>query len=76
MNPEERITARRQLDKRLSTLQGAGNLARPPRGWIRAIREASLLSAWASANPAPLLSKKQKYQDRSHWIRWNGLHRR
>jgi DNA-binding XRE family transcriptional regulator len=40
MNPEERITARRQLDKRLSTLQGAGNLARPPRGWIRAIREA------------------------------------
>lgn len=40
MNPEERITARRQLDKRLSNLQGADNLERPPRGWIRAIREA------------------------------------
>lgn len=40
MNPEERITARRQLDKRLSLLQDADNLTRPPRGWIRAIREA------------------------------------
>ena len=40
MNPEERITARRQLDKRLNLLQGPDNLTRPPRGWIRAIREA------------------------------------
>ncbi len=40
MNPEERITARRQLDKRLNLLQGSDNLTRPPRGWIRAIREA------------------------------------
>jgi predicted DNA-binding mobile mystery protein A len=28
------------LDKRLSILQGVDTLARPPRGWIKAIREA------------------------------------
>ncbi|MCU7923467.1 MAG: mobile mystery protein A [Candidatus Thiodiazotropha sp. (ex Dulcina madagascariensis)] len=40
MRSEDRATARRQLDKRLSLLTSADNLARPPRGWIKAIREA------------------------------------
>ena len=39
MRPEDREAARRQLDKRLSPLN-ADALARPPRGWIKAIREA------------------------------------
>jgi len=32
--------ARKQLDKRLRILQNVDILARPPRGWIKAIREA------------------------------------
>ena len=40
MRPEDRALARRQLDKRLSPLRDTQSLARPPRGWIRAIREA------------------------------------
>jgi predicted DNA-binding mobile mystery protein A len=32
--------ARRHLDKRLADLSQADRLTRPPRGWIRAIREA------------------------------------
>lgn len=40
MSPEDRATARRQLDKRLSLLSNADMFARPPRGWIKAIREA------------------------------------
>lgn len=32
--------ARKQLDKRLNLLQNIDFLARPPRGWIKAIREA------------------------------------
>ena len=32
--------ARKQLDKRLNILQKVDILARPPRGWIKAIREA------------------------------------
>ncbi len=32
--------ARKQLDKRLNPLQNVDILARPPRGWIKAIREA------------------------------------
>ena len=32
--------ARKQLDRRLKTLQDVNILARPPRGWIKAIREA------------------------------------
>lgn len=39
MRPEDREAARRQLDKRLSQLN-ADALARPPRGWVKAIREA------------------------------------
>ena len=40
MRPEDRESARRQLDKRLSTALDADALARPPRGWVKAIREA------------------------------------
>ncbi len=40
MGPQERATARRQLDKRLSLLQNMEALARPPKGWVKAIREA------------------------------------
>lgn len=40
MNPEDRALARRQLDKRLTPLRQSQDLARPPRGWVRAIRDA------------------------------------
>ena len=40
MRSEDRALARRQLDKRLTPLREAQSLARPPRGWIRATREA------------------------------------
>jgi len=40
MRPEDREAARRQLDKRLSSALNADALARPPRGWVKAIREA------------------------------------
>ncbi|GBE07887.1 MAG TPA: mobile mystery protein A [Gammaproteobacteria bacterium] len=40
MRSEERIMARRQLDTRLSLLSDTSTLARPPKGWIKAIREA------------------------------------
>ena len=40
MRAQERASARQQLDKRLNILQNVDILARPPRGWIKAIREA------------------------------------
>jgi predicted DNA-binding mobile mystery protein A len=40
MRSEDRATARRQLDKRLQILHDTNTLLRPPRGWIKAIREA------------------------------------
>lgn len=40
MRPQDRATARRQLDKHLSQEPYADVFARPPRGWIKAIREA------------------------------------
>lgn len=40
MRPQDRALARRQLDRRLEPLRGSESLARPPRGWIKAIREA------------------------------------
>ncbi len=40
MSTQERASARRNLDKRLNSLRNKDQLARPPRGWIRAIREA------------------------------------
>ena len=40
MRANDRASARRQLDKRFSLLQNAELFARPPRGWLKAIREA------------------------------------
>lgn len=41
MRAQERAAARRQLDKRLNMLRNPSIFAqRPPRGWIKAIREA------------------------------------
>ncbi len=40
MRLPERATARRQLDKRLSSLKNVDALTRPPKGWVKAIREA------------------------------------
>ena len=40
MRYEERAAARRQLDKRLNILRDSDTFTRPPRGWIKAIREA------------------------------------
>ncbi len=40
MRSTDRTLARKQLDKRLDFFRSADALARPPRGWVRAIREA------------------------------------
>lgn len=40
MRPQERASARKQLDNRLNSWRNIDALARPPRGWIKAIREA------------------------------------
>ena len=40
MRSEDRILARRQLDKRLNILSYSDAFKRPPRGWVKAIREA------------------------------------
>lgn len=40
MRPEDRATARRKLDKRLSSLQTSDTFMRPRCGWLKAIREA------------------------------------
>ncbi|MCW9057895.1 MAG: mobile mystery protein A [Gammaproteobacteria bacterium] len=45
MRPEDRATARRQLDKRLNSWRELHNQVRPPRGWIKAIREALGMTA-------------------------------
>ncbi|MBI5938275.1 MAG: mobile mystery protein A [Betaproteobacteria bacterium] len=40
MRSADRASARRQLDKRLAVLGNSQALTRPPRGWVKAIREA------------------------------------
>lgn len=40
MRAQDRISARKNIDKRLNPLMNTDALARPPRGWVRAIREA------------------------------------
>ena len=40
MRPIDRVLARRQIDNRLSILGNIDMLTRPPRGWVKAIREA------------------------------------
>jgi len=37
--------ARKHLDQRLARLQKAGELARPPRGWLRAVRDSLGMTA-------------------------------
>lgn len=43
MSPSQAILARKNLDRRLATLQGEA-VAVPPRGWLKGIREALGLS--------------------------------
>lgn len=45
MRTQERAGARWQLDKRLTILENSDVLVRPPRGWVKAIREALGMSA-------------------------------
>ena len=40
MRASDRAKARQKLDKKLNLLRNSAILARPPRGWVRAIREA------------------------------------
>jgi predicted DNA-binding mobile mystery protein A len=40
MRAQERASARKQLDKRLNKIRNSDALLRPPRGWIKAIRDA------------------------------------
>ena len=40
MRQNHRAQARKSIDKRLNSLGNMAELARPPRGWIKAIREA------------------------------------
>ncbi len=45
MRSEERDLARKNLDKRLNSIRNLGDFARPPKGWVRAIREALGMTA-------------------------------
>lgn len=45
MNPNQSALARKHLDHRLAELRGHDSFARPPRGWIRAIRDALGMTA-------------------------------
>jgi predicted DNA-binding mobile mystery protein A len=45
MRAQDRAAARRQLDKRLTSLENPEALTRPPRGWVKAIREAIGMTA-------------------------------
>jgi predicted DNA-binding mobile mystery protein A len=40
MRAQARASARKSLDKRLNAFRNVDALARPPRGWVKAIREA------------------------------------
>lgn len=40
MRANDRVVARKNLDKRLNSLRNSVSFARPPKGWVRAIREA------------------------------------
>lgn len=45
MRAKDRARARRHLDKRLNILENPDVFARPPRGWVKAIREALGMTA-------------------------------
>lgn len=40
MRASDRTIARKNLDKRLNSIRNIDSFARPPKGWVRAIREA------------------------------------
>jgi predicted DNA-binding mobile mystery protein A len=40
MRAQDRASARKHIDKRLSPLMNAYALTRPPRGWVKAVRDA------------------------------------
>ncbi len=40
MRVNDRAIARKNIDKRLNSLRNSDSFARPPKGWVRAIREA------------------------------------
>lgn len=40
MNPNQRLRARQRLDDRLGSLKPAERFRAPPKGWVRAIRDA------------------------------------
>ena len=50
MRSEDRALARKQLDKRLDFLRSTDALTRPPRGWVKAIREALGMTTAQLAN--------------------------
>lgn len=50
MRPKERAVARRQLDKRLNFVLNSESFVRPPKGWIKAIREALGMTTTQIAN--------------------------
>lgn len=45
MRAQDRAAARRQLDKRLTLLENPEALTPPPRGWVKAIRDALGMTA-------------------------------
>lgn len=45
MRAQERVLARKNIDKRLIEIRNSQSLVRPPRGWIKAIREALGMSS-------------------------------
>ena len=45
MRSQERALARKNLDKRLNSIRTLKELARPPKGWVKAIREALGMTA-------------------------------
>ena len=45
MRSKDRALARKHLDTRLDSIRGSSDVLRPPKGWIKAIREALGMSA-------------------------------
>ena len=45
MRAEDRVLARKNLDRRLNSIRTAILMDRPPRGWVKAIREALGMTA-------------------------------
>jgi predicted DNA-binding mobile mystery protein A len=45
MRAQDKAVARRQLDKRLMSMENPEALTRPPRGWVKATREALGMTA-------------------------------